>query len=86
MDVRALKKGGPARSPTLPGSRVPRAKIMVTSEHKPSTMSLRVVSRFWRGVIGRADTPRARAVVRRREPSMMKLQLLGLPYQEEGMC
>ena len=44
---RALKKGGPAREPTLPDSMVPRAKITVTGLHSES--SLRVSEKsFWR--------------------------------------
>ena len=49
---RALKKGGPAKMPTLPSSRVPRAKMMVMGRQRLERTSLRVMlrlSRGWRG-------------------------------------
>lgn len=63
----ALKKGGPAKVPTLPNSVVPRAKIMVTGLHVPprsfrTTLKLSLSSISGLGD-GKADTLKARIAI-----------------------
>jgi hypothetical protein len=47
--------GGPAMSPTLPASLVPRAKITVTALHAPER-PFSVVGRDWRTSRGKAES------------------------------
>lgn len=48
MASRALKNGGPAIEPTLPSSRVPRAKIIVERRQDSEVRSFRVMEKVLR--------------------------------------
>ena len=88
MSVSALKNGGPASEPTLPSSRVPRAKMMVMGAQTPLRRPLRVGERFWRGWrgVGKELARWVRRVVRRRRVGSMLVVLLGFSGEESRLA